>query len=208
MSSDFSGETPVGLVRFILLDCETTGLDPKKDRLITIGAVAVVGGEILLDDTFEALLEVSYNSPAVTVHGITREQSREGVPEQEALQAFLEYLGDGVIVGHHIGHDIASLNIAYERHGGFSLENLSLDTMELALSLEKAGAFGETDAFSEFSLDALCSRFGVIPHDRHTAAGDAFITAQVFLRLLRAASRQGWNTVGKLLECALPLKGQ
>ena len=71
-----SDETPSDLVRFVVLDSETTGLDPRKDRLITIGAVGVVGGEILLDDVFDALLEVQYNSAAVTVHGVTRQVRR------------------------------------------------------------------------------------------------------------------------------------
>ena len=201
----FTGETPADSVRFVVLDSETTGLDPRKDRLITIGAVAVIGGEIRLDDVFDALLEVSYNTAAVTVHGITRQESRlSGLTEPEALERFLAYLKDGVIVGHHIGHDVATLNAGYQRHWGFSLANRSLDTMDLALNLERDGAFPGSDAFSDFSLDGLCGLFGVIPHDRHTAAGDAFITAQVFLRLLRLASRHGRSTLGKLMKPLQP----
>ena len=196
----FTAETPADSVRFVVLDSETTGLDPRKDRLITIGAVAVIGGEILLDDVFDALLEVSYNSSAVTVHGITRQQSLSGITEPEALERFLAYLKDGVIVGHHIGHDVATLDAGYQRHWGFSLRNRSLDTMDLALNLERDGAFRGSDAFSDFSLDGLCSLFSVIPHDRHTASGDAFMTAQVFLRLLRLASRHGRSTLGRLME--------
>ena len=195
-----SEETPSDLVRFVVLDSETTGLDPRKDRLITICAVGVVGGEILLDDVFDALLEVQYNSAAVTVHGVTRQESLQGITEPEALERFLGYLKDGVIVGHHIGHDVATLNAGYERYWGFSLRNRSLDTMELTLNLERDGAFQGNDSISEFSLDGLCNLFGVIPHDRHTASGDAFMTAQVFLRLLRLASRHGRSTLGKLLE--------
>ena len=201
----FTAETPSDAVRFVVLDSETTGLDPRKDRLITIGAVAVIGGEIRLDDVFDALLEVSYNSSAVTVHGVTRQESLSGVSEPEALERFLAYLKDGVIVGHHIGHDVATLNAGYQRHWGFSLENCSLDTMELALNLERDGAFPGSDAFADFSLDGLCSLFSVIPHDRHTASGDAFMTAQVFLRLLRLASRHGRSTLGQLMEPFQPV---
>ena len=196
----FTDETSLDVVRFVVLDSETTGLDPRKDRLITIGAVAVVGGEILLDDVFDALLQVAYNSAAVTVHGVTREESLGGMTEAEALEGFLAYLKDGVIVGHHIGHDVATLNAGYERHWGFSLKNRSLDTMGLTLNLERDGAFQGRDCISDFSLDGLCGMFGVIPHDRHTASGDAFMTAQVFLRLLRLASRHGRSTLGRLME--------
>jgi DNA polymerase III subunit epsilon len=193
-------ETPSDGVRFVLLDSETTGLDPRKDRLITIGAVAVVAREILLDDVFDSLIHVEHNSAAVTVHGVTRQESLGGVAEPQAREQFLAYLKDGVIVGHHIGHDVATLNAGYERHWGFSLKNRSLDTMDLSLHLERDGAFQDRKAFTDFSLDGLCNLFGVIPHDRHTAAGDAFMTAQVFLRLLALAARHGRTTLGSLAE--------
>ncbi|HYV62062.1 MAG TPA: exonuclease domain-containing protein, partial [Bryobacteraceae bacterium] len=56
--------TPVEQVRFVVLDSETTGLDPRKDRIVTIGVIAVVNNEILIEDSFEALLKVEYNSSA------------------------------------------------------------------------------------------------------------------------------------------------
>src|SRR5437762_13141064 len=123
----WSDEAAIDTVRFVVLDCETTGLNPRTDRIISIGAVAVQDGEILLEDSFEALLKVSRNTPAVTVHGVTRDESRSGMEEPEALEKFLDYLKDGVILGHHIGHDIASLDTASERHWGFQLSNRSLD---------------------------------------------------------------------------------
>jgi DNA polymerase-3 subunit epsilon len=192
--------TPIDRVRFVVLDSETTGLNPATDRIITIGAVAVINGEIVLSDSFAALLRMERNTEAVTVHGVTRDESRKGVEEARALEQFLEYLGDGVIVGHHIGHDIATFDAAYGRHWGFQLVNRSLDTMDLTLHLERDGAFAGRPAIRQFTLDALCDLFGVIPHDRHTASGDAFITAQVFLRLLRLASRCGRGTLARLCE--------
>ncbi len=199
-SATWSEQTPNHEVRFVVLDSETTGLDPTTDRIITIGAVAVQDAEIRLDDAFSALLKVDYNTSAVTVHGVTRDESRQGMEEPQALEAFLNYLADGVIVGHHIGHDITALNVALGRHWGVGLRNRSLDTMDLTLHLERSGAFGAGPAIRHFSLDALCERFGVIPHDRHTANGDAFITAQVFLRLVRLASRFERDRLGCICE--------
>ena len=192
--------TPIERVRFVVLDSETTGLNPATDRLITIGAVAVINGEIVLRDSFGALVRMERNTEAVTVHGVTRDESRKGQEESQALEQFLEYLGDGVIVGHHIGHDIATFDAAYRRHWGFQLANRSLDTMDLTLHLERDGAFAGRPAIRQFTLDALCELFGVIPHDRHTASGDAFITAQVFLRLLRLSTRFGRRTLSRLCE--------
>ncbi|MBS1828429.1 MAG: 3'-5' exonuclease [Acidobacteria bacterium] len=200
----YSDDTPIEQVRFIVLDSETTSLDPRTARIITIGAVAVQNGEILLEDSFEALLRVAHNTSAVTVHGITRDESQSGLEEPEALRLFLDYVKDGVIVGHHIGHDISTFNSGYQRNFGFTIDNRSLDTMDLTLHLERDGAFAGQEQIRNFSLDGLCTQFGVVPHDRHTAAGDAWITALIFLRLLRLAAKHGRTTLGRLAEPFVP----
>jgi DNA polymerase-3 subunit epsilon len=112
----------------------------------------------------------------------------------------LEYLRDAVIVGHHIGHDIAALDAGYERGWGVRTMNRRLDTMDLTLHLERDGAFAGRTPIRSFTLDALCDRFEVIPHGRHTAGGDAFLTAQVFLRLLKLAARHRRTTLVRLSE--------
>jgi len=193
-------ETPIEQVRFVVLDSETTGLDQRTDRIITIGAVAVCAHEIVLEDSFDALLKVTENTSAVTVHGITRDEARGGLEEQDALVRFLDYLRDGVIVGHHIGHDIGTLDAGYERGWGFRTLNRSLDTMDLTLHLERDGAFAGRPPIRSFTLDALCDLFDVIPHDRHTASGDALPTAHVFPRLLRLAPRHDRTTLARIGE--------
>lgn len=203
-AESWTDRTPAEEVRFVVLDTETTGLDPRRDRLITIGAVAVKAGEILLADSFEAMLKVAYNSSAVTVHGITRDEAREGLDEPEALEAFLPWLRDGVIVGHHILHDVETFNAACDRHFGISLKNRYLDTMDLTLHLQKDGAFAGKGEIQGFSLDALCQLFNVEPHDRHTAGGDAFITALIFLRLLHLGRKFGRDSLGSLSEPYVP----
>jgi DNA polymerase-3 subunit epsilon len=191
---------PIDSVRFVVLDCETTGFSPTADRIITIGAVAVQNAEIRLDDCFEALLKITSNTTAVTVHGVTRDDSRKGMDEPDALEKFLAYLKDGVIVGHHIGHDLASLDAGYERHWGLQLSNRWLDTMYLAQHLQKAGAFPNRRHADEFTLDALCEMFRIIPHGRHTASGDAFLTAEVFLRMRSLSLRYGRDQLAGICE--------
>ena len=127
----------------------------------------------------------------MTVHGITRDQTLGAMDEPQALALFLNYLKDGVIVGHHIGHDVQALNCACERNFNLRLKNRSLDTMDLTLHLKDDGALSESRLAAGFSLDALCETFRITPHDRHTAGGDAFLTAQIFLRLLRIAKTAG-----------------
>jgi DNA polymerase-3 subunit epsilon len=194
-------DTPVAEVRFAVLDSETTGFSPVLDRILTIGAVAVQDGEIRLDDSFDALLRVTGDVGPVDVHGVTPEQTQRGYEEGEAVARFLAWLRDGVIVGHHIGHDVSMLDAALERMGSdVRLLNRTLDTADLTLYLAQDGAFAEAKLPAHITLDALADLFGVIPHDRHTASGDAFITALVFLRLLKLAVRHGRTTLGSVVQ--------
>jgi DNA polymerase-3 subunit epsilon len=191
-------------VRFIVLDTEMTGLDSRVDRLVSIGAISCIGMELILDDAFEAFIQVSHNTSAVHIHGITRELAeREGSPEPVVLERFLEYLRDGVIVGHHVGNDLEMLELACQRCFGLTqLPNLTIDTMHLALALEQRDLLERLpgDPEPNYSLDDLCHRFGIAPHDRHTAMGDAFLTGQVFLKLLRRAARSGQWKLAQLVH--------
>jgi DNA polymerase-3 subunit epsilon len=194
-------DTPAEQVRFVVLDSETTGFSPVLDRILTIGAVVVQDGEIRLDDSFDALLRVTGDVGPVDVHGVTPEQTRRGHDEREAVEAFLMWLRDGVIVGHHIGHDVSMLDAALERMGSDArLLNRTLDTADLTLHLARDGAFAGATLPAHITLDTLADLFGVIPHDRHTASGDAFITALIFLRLLKLAARHGRTTLGSVVQ--------
>ena len=194
-------DTPVSEVRFVVLDSETTGFSPVLDRILTIGAVVVQDGEIRLDDSFDALLRVTGDVGPVAIHGVTPEQTQRGFEEPEAIERFLEYLRDGVCVGHHIGHDVSMLDAALERMGSdVRLLNRTLDTADITLYLAQDGAFSGVKLPHHLTLDTLADLFGVIPHDRHTASGDAFITALVFLRLLKLAARYGRTTLGVVCQ--------
>jgi DNA polymerase-3 subunit epsilon len=173
--------------RFVVFDQETTGLDPERDRIVSIGAVAVKSGEILLEDVFEEVLRVNLATPAVLVHGILPEESRQGRDVSEVVPDFLAYIGAAVLVGHHVGFDRAILRAAAGRLGR-TVPNAALDTMRIALTLQDAGALTLEGGFE---LDMLCEHFGIVPHDRHTAPGDSYLTAQVFVRLERLCTRNG-----------------
>lgn len=186
-------------LRFAVIDTESTGTDLRSDQIISIAGVAVHEGEIVLGDSFDAVVPVTHNTSSVMIHGITREASAErGVNLGEALGCFLEWLRDGVVVGHHIGHDMRLLSRDCERLFGLKLGNLSIDTMELYNALEAAGALEGVQRPQGFSLDGLCVAFGIVPHDRHTASGDAFLTAQIFIRLMKRARSLGWNSLEAL----------
>lgn len=190
--------------RFVVLDTESTGLDPRRDRVVSIGAVSSVCMELHLEDTFEVFMPIAHNTSAVHIHGITREMAAErAIPEPDALAAFLRFLRDGVIVGHHVRHDVAMLENACREHLGLDrMPNLVVDTMELTLRLEDLGRMTRNpfEERPDFSLDGLCRRFGIPPYDRHTAVGDAFLTGQIYLKLLKRAKRAGLLRLGQLTE--------
>ncbi len=200
----WSEAAPLEQVRFCVLDCETTGLDPERHRIVSIGAVGVIEGEIDLGDTLEVLLRVRFNTAATLVHGITRNETRDALDEPDALAALLDYLGDGVIVGHHIGHDLRMVDAALARHSQDRLHNRHLDTGELMGRLLDEAAFGADAELNDYSLDGLCRFFGILPYDRHTAPGDALLTAGILMRQLRAAKRSGRQCLGDLLRLAQP----
>ena len=180
--------------RFVCIDSESTGLNPNKDRLISLAGVGVMEGDICLYDEFAVVMPIAYNTSSVTVHGITREAAAHGIEEPEALMQFLDWIADGVIVGHHIQHDLTLINNACLRHFGHKLRNVAVDTMEAYLRIKDFGGFTDSADDERYSLDALCQRFNIVPHDRHTALGDAFLTAQVLLRVLKEAGKLGlWN---------------
>jgi len=180
--------------RFVCVDTESTGFDARRDKLVSLAGVGLCQGEICLWDQISIVVPVAYNTSSVTVHGITRDVASGGIEEPEALGQFLEWISDGVIVGHHISHDLTMLNIACQKHFEISVTNVCVDTLEALLAVKKSGGFAGLEVPPSGSLDALCELFKIVPHDRHTALGDAFLTSQVMLRILKEAGKLDlWN---------------
>lgn len=183
-------------VRFVILDTETTGLDLEKDRILSIGAVAVRDQGIYMADSFEYYLKQNYEvqGEGIKIHGILPKHNLDGVDAPEVLVYLLEYLKGSIIVGHHIGFDMAMLNRAFERHLGAKIHNKILDTNTLAKRIDSP--FFRTNTAKSYSLDALCEKYHVPVHERHTAAGDAVITAIVFVKLMGILEKKGVQTFG------------
>ncbi len=166
--------------RFIVFDTETTGLNPSTDRILSIGAISVIGNTLDIADSFEMYLKQdTFNAETVEIHGILKEGSITKFEEKEAIIKFLDYIKDAVLVAHHAAFDIAMVNESLKRLELPRLKNKSLDTGILF----KKTTLHKTDN-KHYGLDELCDTFNIKKHDRHTASGDAYITGLIFLKTL------------------------
>lgn len=165
-------------VRFVVFDTETTGLDPKSDRIISIGTVAVQAFEINVYDSLECYVKQEhFNKDTVQIHGLLKAGNITKLEEKDAIIAFLAHIKNSVLVAHHAAFDIAMVNEALKRMGLPKLKNKVIDTGKL---YQKTKYIKD---HKHYSLDELCNTFNIRMHDRHTASGDAFLTALVFLKL-------------------------
>ncbi len=171
-------------VTFCVLDLETTGGSPADCGITEIGALRFRGGEP--DGTFQTLVNPGAPIPPfITVMtGITQAMVIEAPPVEEALPAFLEFLGDAVIVGHNVRFDISFLNAAAERLGYGRLPNRSSDTYTLARRLCR-------NEIRNLKLQTLAAHFRSPITPTHRAFDDAAATAHVFWALLERAGTIG-----------------
>jgi len=170
--------------RFVVLDTETTGFDYENDRILCIGALVLQNGIISVNDSFEVYLEQDhYDKSTAQIHGILKAFVVQRPTELEALEQFLTFLGDSIVVAHHTIFDVTMINKALERNGLPSLTNKTLDTAYLyKKTLIQSHLFERKD---HYTLDDLADKFDISKKDRHTALGDAYITAIAFLKIVK-----------------------
>ena len=166
--------------RVVVLDCETTGLNPAEDKILSIGAIALHKNVICVADCFSVLLQQSLNKPeSISIHGIVKNNKDKLITEELAMKKLLQFIRNAKIVGHHIQFDIQMINLALQNLQLPKLKNRVQDTSDLYLKFK-----GIQHHPVHKSLDELCDEFNVVKKDRHTALGDAFLTAQIYQRLI------------------------
>lgn len=198
-----SSSSPLATAAFVVFDTETTGLDPKQDKVLSIGAVRVREGQVLVQESFECIVrqQIAQGNKSAEVHGLLRQEVEQGVPEAEALQQFLAFAGGAVLVGHHVAFDVEVVNGMIQGCGiNRKLHNKTLDTAQLAKRLERRHHSPDSFSRSDYTLDSLISNYNLPKESRHTASGDAFITAILLLKLLAQAKKRGINKVGELVR--------
>lgn len=183
-SIDETLSNTVESTRFVVLDTETTGFDYDNDRILCIGAVILQNGVISIPDSFEIYIhQEHYDKNSAQIHGILKDWVMDKPSELEALQQFLTFLGDSIIIAHHTIFDVTMINQALERNGLPHLKNKTLDTAYLYKKTLIMSNLLERK--EKYALDDLADKFDISKKDRHTAMGDAYITAIAFLKIVK-----------------------
>ncbi|HEX9009100.1 MAG TPA: 3'-5' exonuclease [Holophagaceae bacterium] len=201
---------PIADTPFVVVDTELTGLDDRKDDIVSIGAVRMRGGRIELGGSFHELVnpKAALDARSVVIHGITPSQVEARPPIEEVLAAFMAYAGDAVLVGHCLPVDLAFLNREARRVTGAPFRNRVVDTLSLSAWLRHRHA--DHPAFAGppqgLSLFELARAFEIPVVEGHTALGDAYLTAQLLQRLLPLAAQAGVTDLASLLRVGDPAR--
>lgn len=176
----------------VVIDTETTGLDPRKARVIELAGVRLAGGKLVAGGSFSQLLRPGDDSiPAVTthIHGIDDAAVAQSPLFVDAWPRFNTFINQAVVIGHTIGFDLAVLKRECDLAGLPWSRPRTLDTRLLAeiAAPELAG----------YALEKLATWLGIDMTGRHSALGDAVMTARVFQALLPRLRDHGIRTVAE-----------
>jgi len=181
---------------YTVFDTETTGLNPSQgDEIIQIGAARVVNNKLLKQECFEQLVDPRRSIPAATIpiHGISPEMVQGQPTIDQVLPAFHAFAQDTVLVAHNAAFDMRFLQLK-EQQTGMVFDHPVLDTLLLSAVLHPSQ--------DSHRLEALSERFNVPIVGRHTAMGDAMVTAEVFVKLIPLLAEKGILTLGQAREAA------
>lgn len=189
-------ERPLRSLRFTVFDTETTGLNPSEgDQILQIGAVRIVNGRLLAHECYEQLVHPGRDIPeaGIPIHGITPEMVADQPRIEAVLPVFHRFAADSVLVAHNAAFDMKFLQLL-EPRTGVVFDQPVLDTLLLSVVAHPHQ--------TSHRLEALAERFGLNIMGRHTALGDAMVTAEVWLCLLEQLEKMGIHTLGQARAAA------
>ena len=170
--------------RFVVLSTETTGLSLEKDVILSFGSFSIINNSIIISDSFETVIaQYKFFHENGISNEFTIETKMKKMGEAEAIQSLIEFIGNSVLVGHHIDFDVEMINVALERLGCGRLKNEALDIDVMHRKLLDINN-------KQFSLDELCTIYKIPVSDRNSSSEDAYKIALLFLKL---KSRLGLN---------------
>ena len=189
-------QAPLAQTRWVVVDTETTGLNPRSDTLLSIGACQINGNRLDVAPSYYTLIRPPQVSSVanVLIHGIGHAEQMSGVDYMTALTCYLEFCRRDVMVAYHAPFDEGMLRIAMQRHLGLRFRPVWIDVAKLADVLFPVQG-------RQFRmLDEWLIHFGIVHPARHNALADALCTAELMLVLLTAALGQGLHSVRRLIH--------
>lgn len=204
-------DTSITEVRYVAIDTELTGLNERKDSIVSIGAIRMTGTKIELGTTFYKLVrpDAKFKADSVVVHGITPSDVLEQPNIDAILFDFAEFCGGDILLGHCVEIDVAFINREMKRVFGSSLTNPVIDTYQVYTWLK--AKFSSAPFFSlpakDSSLYEIAKCFGIPVRGAHDALADAFTAAQLFQRFIPALTSAGVVKIGDLLVIGHPSGG-
>ncbi len=185
-----------GIGEYIVLDVETTGLRPFKQRLIEVCALKIREGVVI--DVFTSLLNPEKRLPGFIVEltGITEEMVQHAPRFAAVADSLVRFIGERLVIGHNVRFDISFVNAELSRIGKPPLVNPRLDTLSLAVRL--------LPGLKKPNLERMATTLGVPITHRHRAEGDARLTAEALHRLLPLAKQAGLPTLEAMQALSVP----
>ena len=163
--------------RYVALSVNTTGLSPEKDVILSFGAVAIEKDSIRVGDSFEVvLLQYIYLHDNGLSNEFIIESKQPKLGEREGIQAFIEYIGNAVLVGHRIETAIDLINVALEKLDCGRLKNEALD---IEIMYRKLNDISD----KSISIDDLCTSFKLPLTEKSSSPEEAYSIALLFLKL-------------------------
>ncbi|SDJ91665.1 DNA polymerase-3 subunit epsilon [Pseudomonas delhiensis] len=170
----------------VSLDLETTSLDPRKADILSIGAVLIRRGKLVLGERLELLVEppASLDGESIRIHKLRRADLEGQLPLDEALRRTQAFIGDRPLLGYYLSFDVAVLRRHLRERLGEALVN---PRIEVSALYQRKMARRYPDLHLDLRFDTLARTLGIPVEGRHTALGDARSVALMFLRLRKGS---------------------
>lgn len=167
---------------YVCLDCETSGLNPKKDEILSIGAVHIKENKILMRKTFNIFLKPSknINPESIKIHHIRPIDLENGIIPQDGIYQLLEFIGSRPIVGYYIKFDVAIISKYTKEFIGINLPNKTIEVSSMYYKIRKKTTHYE---FIDLRFDTILKNLNIPALGKHDALNDAIMTSMMFLKL-------------------------
>jgi len=167
---------------YVCLDCETTGLNPRKDEILSIGAVHIKDNKVIMRKTFNIFVKPSKNisTESIKIHRIRPIDLENAVSPKVAILKILDFIGSRPIVGYYIKFDIAMISKYTKKYIGVNLPNESIEVSSMFFRSKKKTSEYE---FIDLKFDTIMKELDIPILGKHDALNDAIMTSMMFLKL-------------------------